>query len=80
MRVLSGLFRRLFLETLGDAHQAGTLRFFGEHQILAEAKTFTDWLTPVRQIEWVAIANSRLLIALDERGATFKWKDYRAKE
>jgi len=27
----------------------------------------------------VAIANSRLL-ALDERGVTFKWKDYRAKE
>jgi hypothetical protein len=27
----------------------------------------------------VAIANSRL-IALDERGVTFKWKDYRAKE
>jgi hypothetical protein len=26
----------------------------------------------------VAIANSRL-IALDERGATFRWKDYRAK-
>ena len=26
----------------------------------------------------VAIANSRL-IALDERGVTFKWKDYRAK-
>ena len=27
----------------------------------------------------VAIANSRL-IAFDERGVTFKWKDYRAKE
>jgi hypothetical protein len=27
----------------------------------------------------VAIANSRLL-ALDEQGVTFKWKDYRAKE
>jgi predicted RNA-binding Zn-ribbon protein involved in translation (DUF1610 family) len=27
----------------------------------------------------VAIANSRL-IALDKRGVTFKWKDYRAKE
>ena len=27
----------------------------------------------------VAIANSRL-ITLDERGVTFKWKDYRAKE
>jgi hypothetical protein len=27
----------------------------------------------------VAIANSRL-IALDEQGVTFKWKDYRAKQ
>ena len=27
----------------------------------------------------VAISNSRL-IAMDERGVTFKWKDYRVKE
>jgi len=103
VRVLSKLFRRLFLEKLGDAHHAGTLQFFGEHQVLAEAKTFADWLQPLRQCKWVvyakrpfdgpaavlaylsrythrvAIANSRLL-ALDEQGVTFKWKDYRAKE
>jgi len=103
VRVLSRLFRRLFLDKLGDAHRAGTLQFFGEHQVLAKAKTFADWLKPLRQIDWVvyakrpfagpdavlaylsrythrvAIANSRL-IALDEQGVTFKWKDYRAKE
>ena len=103
VRVLSQLFRRLFLEKLSDAHRAGKLRFFGEHQLLAEAKTFADWLKPLRQIDWVvyakrpfagpgavlaylsrythrvAIANSRL-IAMDEQGITFKWKDYRAKE
>ena len=103
VRVLSRLFRRLFLEQLSDAHRAGTLQFFGEHQSLAEAKTFADWLKPLRQIGWVvyakrpfagpdavlaylsrythrvAIANSRL-IALNEQGVTFKWKDYRAKE
>ncbi|MDH3544969.1 MAG: IS91 family transposase [Desulfuromonadales bacterium] len=103
VRVLSKLFRRLFLEKLGDAHRAGTLQFFGEHRELAETKSFSDWLKPLRQIEWflyakrpfagpeavlaylsrythrVAIANSRLL-ALDEQGVTFKWKDYRAKE
>jgi len=103
VRVLSRLFRRLFLEQLSDAHRAGTLRFFGEHQSLAEAKTFADWLKPMRQCEWVvyakrpfagpdavlaylsrythrvAIANSRL-IAMDEQGVTFKWKDYHAKE
>jgi len=103
VRVLSRLFRRLFLEKLSDAHQAGKLQFFGKHQSLAEAKTFADWLKPLRQCEWivyakrpfagpgavlaylsrythrVAIANSRL-IAMDEQGVTFKWKDYRAKE
>ncbi|MEN8133409.1 MAG: IS91 family transposase [Pseudomonadota bacterium] len=102
VRVLSRLFRRLFLEKLSEAHHAGKLQFFGEHQALAEAEIFTDWLKPLRQLEWVvyakrpfagpaavlaylsrythrvAIANSRL-IALDERGVTFKWKDYRAK-
>ena len=103
MRVLSRLFQRLFLEKLSDAHRAGTLQFFGEHQSLNEAKTFADWLKPLRQCEWVvyakrpfagpdavlaylsrythrvAIANSRL-IAMDEHGVTFKWKDCRAKE
>ena len=102
VRVLSRLFRRLFLKKLYDAYHAGKLRFFGEHQALAEATIFIDWLKPLRQCEWVvyakrpfagpaavlaylsrythrvAIANSRL-IALDERGVTFKWKDYRAK-
>jgi Putative transposase len=31
-----------------------------------------------RYTHWVAISNSRLL-ALDERGVTFRWKDYRAR-
>jgi hypothetical protein len=103
VRVLSKLFRRLFLEKLSDAHRAGKLQFFGEHQALAETKSFSDWLKPLRQCKWVvyakrpfagpdavlaylsrythrvAIANSRL-IAMDEQGVTFKWKDYRAKE
>lgn len=103
VRVLSRLFRRLFLEKLGDAHRAGTLQFFGEYHALADAKDFSDWLKPLRHCEWVvyakrpfagpaavlaylsrythrvAIANSRL-IALNEQGVTFKWKDYRAKE
>jgi len=103
VRVLSKLFRRLFLEKLNDAHRAGKLRFFGEYQALAETKSFRNWLKPLRQIGWfvyakrpfagpdavlaylsrythrVAIANSRL-IAMDEQGITFKWKDYRDKE
>ena len=103
VRVLSRLFRRLFLEKLSDAQRAGTLQFFGKYRALAETKSFSDWLKPLRHCEWVvyakrpftgpdavlaylsrythrvAIANSRL-IALDEQGVTFKWKDYRAKE
>jgi len=103
VRVLSRLFRRLFLAKLSAAHHAGRLQFFGQHQDLAEARDFVDYLAPLRQIEWVvyakrpfagpeavlaylsrythrvAIANSRL-IACDERGVTFKWKDYRARE
>jgi hypothetical protein len=102
VRVLSRLFRRRFLEQLEDAHRAGKLQFFGEHQGLDEPKAFADWLRSMRQSKWVvyakrpfagpeavlaylsrythrvAIANSRL-ITLDERGVTFKWKDYRAK-
>jgi hypothetical protein len=38
VRVLSRRFRRLLLERLCDAHRAGKLRFFGEHQALTEAK------------------------------------------
>ncbi|MCP5080296.1 MAG: IS91 family transposase, partial [Alphaproteobacteria bacterium] len=56
VRVLSRLFRRLFLENLLDAYHAGELRFFGELQTLAEVKAFTDWLKPLRQCEWVVYA------------------------
>jgi hypothetical protein len=102
VRVLSRLFRRLFLEQLELAHRDGQLRFFGDYTHLADPQTFAQWLVPLRKIEWVvyakrpfagpaavlaylsrythrvAISNSRLL-ALDERGVTFRWKDYRAK-
>src|SRR6195256_419429 len=36
VRVLSRLFRRLFLEKLVAAHDAGRLQFFGDHAQLAE--------------------------------------------
>ena len=100
VRVLSRLFRRLFLEKLLAAHQAGRLSFFGDHARLVDAQAFTAFLAPLRKTEWVvyskrpfggpeavlaylsrythrvAIANSRL-IAFDEQGVTFNWKDYR---
>jgi hypothetical protein len=36
VRVLSRLFRRLFLEKLIAAHNAGDLKFFGDHAALAD--------------------------------------------
>ena len=102
VRVLSRLFRRLFFDRLVDAHHTGQLRFFGRLQELTDTQAFTNFLNPLRQIDWVvyakqpfagpaavlaylsrythrvAIANSRLL-AVDDHGVTFKYKDYRAK-
>ncbi len=102
VRVLSRLFRRLFLESLMAAHQAGHLQFFNDLAQLAEAEAFAAQIAPLRKLDWVvyakrpfagpqavlaylsrythrvAIANSRL-IAFDNRGVTFRWKDYRAK-
>ncbi len=56
VRVLSRLFRRLFLERLNQAFQAGELKFFGEHQSLADTTAFADWLKPMKQIDWVVYA------------------------
>ena len=56
VRVLSRLFRRLFLEKLRHAHQTGQLCFFGQHQALADESHFTDWLKPLGQCEWVVYA------------------------
>jgi hypothetical protein len=36
VRVLSRLFRRLFLERLLAVHQANRLKFFGDHSALAD--------------------------------------------
>jgi hypothetical protein len=98
VRVLSRLFRRLFLERLTAAHQQ--LAFLGQHGPLANTQAFATYLAPLHKTEWVvyskrpfggpeavlaylsrythrvAIANSRL-IAFDQHGVTFKWKDYR---
>ena len=49
VRVLSRLFRRLFLEKLLAAHQAGRLQFFGDHAALADAQAFAAYLAPLRR-------------------------------
>jgi len=100
VRVLSRLFRRLFLAALADAHAAGRLAFFGEIEDLRRREAFDAHLAPLKRKKWfvyakppfagpeavlaylarythrVAISNSRL-VALDERGVTFRYKDYR---
>jgi Putative transposase/Transposase zinc-binding domain len=100
VRVLSRLFRRLFLNRLLATHKAGQLQFFGNHAKLGNARAFAAYLTPLRKTEWVvyskrpfggpqavlaylsrythrvAISNSRL-IAFNQNGVTFRWKDYR---
>jgi Putative transposase len=102
VRVLSRLFRRLFLEGIAALHAARRLAFFGDIAPLAEKSAFDAALAPLRRSEWVvyakrrfagpkavlaylarythrvAISNSRL-VALNEKGVSFKWKDYRIK-
>jgi hypothetical protein len=56
VRVLSRLFRRLFLEKLRAAHEAGCLQFFGDHATLAQREAFTAYLAPLRKAEWVVYA------------------------
>ncbi len=56
VKVLSRLFRGLFLAKLRAAHQAGRLKFFGGHTHLDDAKAFKAYLTPLRNIEWVVYA------------------------
>src|SRR5512146_2336081 len=56
VRVLSRLFRRLFLERLLAAHQAARLKFFGDHAALANAPAFVAYLAPLRRAEWVVYA------------------------
>jgi hypothetical protein len=52
VRVLSRLFRRVFLAALADAHAAGRLAFFGEIEDLRRRKAFTAYLTPLKHKKW----------------------------
>ncbi|HEU4372244.1 MAG TPA: IS91 family transposase, partial [Telluria sp.] len=51
VRVLSRLFRRLFLERLTAAHKQ--LQFFGNQTPLADAQAFAAYLASLRKTEWV---------------------------
>ena len=56
VRVLSRLFRRLFLQMLTMAHQADRLAFFNDHAMLADQKAFAAFLAPLRKDGWVVYA------------------------
>ena len=56
VRVLSRLFRRLFLERLAAAYQAGRLQFFADLAALAEPAVFQTRLAALRKVEWVVYA------------------------
>ncbi len=56
VRVLSQLFRRLFLEALRTAFEAGQLQFFGDLADLAEPKALAGLLTTARNRDWVVYA------------------------
>ena len=60
VRVLSRLFRRLLLQGLQEAFDAGRLRFSGSLDALTDRLAFADHLTPARQTEWVVYAKKPL--------------------
>jgi hypothetical protein len=100
VRVLSKLFRRLFLTRMLDLYAAGELAFFGNHTALTDRRVFLRLIVRLRTKNWVVYAkppfagpaavlaylsrythrvaiSNRRLISLDERGVTFRYKDYR---
>jgi hypothetical protein len=56
VKVLSRLFRRLFLEGLMRLYRAGKLRFFGDLVGLADPDTFAARLMPLHKTDWVVYA------------------------
>jgi hypothetical protein len=56
VQVLSSLFRRLFLEYLTTAFDAGKLKFFHTREALRERSAFLRYLTPLWNAKWVVYA------------------------
>ena len=93
-QALALVFRAKFLGQMDKACQGEKIKFSGGQYKTFRSKLYgKKWIVDVRDpvknpehvLEYlarythrVAIANSRL-IAHDERGVTFKWKDYRCK-
>ena len=58
VKVLSRLFRRLFLEKLMAAFRKGKLRFFGDLTELRKQPCFSRYLAPLRDADWVVYAKA----------------------
>ncbi len=58
VRVLSRLFRRLFLKLLQKAFESGKLHFFSSLEALRNLGVFLRYLAPVRKKEWVVYAKA----------------------
>jgi hypothetical protein len=56
VRVVSRLFRRLFLQALTAAFAEGKLQFFGDLEPLQNPAAFSAYLQPCRRSEWVVYA------------------------
>ena len=58
VRVLSRLFRRLFLELLRTAFERKALKFFNAMAPLQDARAFEQFLAPAASTEWVVYAKA----------------------
>ncbi|WP_348984508.1 IS91 family transposase [Aliiroseovarius sp. S1339] len=56
VKVLSRLFRRLYLEGLARLYKAGKLAFFGDLSELTDPDMFAAHLAPLRKADWVVYA------------------------
>jgi Putative transposase/Transposase zinc-binding domain len=56
VRVLSKLFRRLFLTQLRELHTEGRLHFFGDQVAMNDRRAFLRYLAPLRKKNWVVYA------------------------
>ena len=68
VRVLSRLFRQLFLEKLAAAHDAGRLRFFGNHARLIEPSDADE--PPMHSLPCPCCGGRMIVIETFERGST----------
>ena len=58
VKVLSRLFRRLFLKYLENAFDSGQLQFFGSLEQLRNPDQFRRYLAPLKRCKWVVYAKA----------------------